>query len=102
MKRTLMILALVGISALAALKILAGCASNFTSSGADTFDGGPCPQNFYKTAHWDIFHSNGHEWRDVKIREPGKCFSGFELPYMECFPGYDYPEWTTNTSTLAV
>jgi hypothetical protein len=102
MKRILIILSLIGISAFATLKILAACGSNFTASGPDTFNGGVCPNSFTKTAHWDIFHTDGHDWRDVKVTEPGACFTGYEIDYLTCYPGYDSPTWTTNSSSLAV
>jgi hypothetical protein len=53
MKRILIALTLLITSAFVTFTVLAACGSYFAPHSPDTFDGGPCPNSFSKTAHWD-------------------------------------------------
>lgn len=97
MKRLLIGLALTGASALMTLKVLAACGSYFTPAGPDTFNGGPCPNNFTKTAHWDLFFTDGHETRDLKVQESGQCITVASGATYACYPGYNTPYWEETT-----
>ena len=46
MKRTLIALSLVAVSAFTTFKVLAECGSYFQPAQSDSFAGGPCPQHF--------------------------------------------------------
>ena len=67
MKRILIALILLITSAFVTFTVLAACGSYFAPHSPDTFDGGPCPNSFSKTAHWDLFFTDGHETRDLRL-----------------------------------
>jgi hypothetical protein len=95
MKRIVMAVALISLSAFTTLEILAVCGSYFQPHGDDTFSGGPCPTAFSKTAHWDLFYTDGHTQTNppVNVTEPGTCFGPENGTYTACYPGYDTPVW---------
>ena len=90
MRRILILLGLISVSAFATLEVLAYCGSYFQAeTPAVTFSGGPCPNAFDKTAHWHLFFTDGHETRDVQVPENGHCYGTI----LACYPGYDTPVW---------
>jgi hypothetical protein len=102
MKRTLITFGLLMLSALSSLKILAACGSYFQPEGPDTFDGATPGQGlFYKPAHWHLFFTDGHETRDVQVREPATYY-GSSLEPTYCYPGFDRPFWQASASGTAI
>jgi hypothetical protein len=96
MKRTLTPLTLIVVSMFVTLKVLAACGSYFQPHEPDTFAGGPYPSAFSKTAHWDLFFTDGHVQNNppVNVTEPGAYFNDGALA---CYPGYDEPIWQETT-----
>jgi len=77
---------------------LAACGSYFNSASPDTYTGGPCPAGFFKTAHWDLFFTDGHETRDLTVTEPGRCIDDLaNSPVLACYPGFNNPIWMETT-----
>lgn len=101
MKRFLIALILIVASATITLRVLAACGSYFAPHSPDTFQGGPCPNTFSKTAHWDLFFTDGHETRDLPVQENGRCKSVEIAPgtagVIACYPGFNDPGWTETT-----
>lgn len=101
MKRVLIVLTLTVVSASVTFKVLAACGSYFAPVLPDTFDGGPCPNTFSKTAHWDLFFTDGHETRNLPVNEPGRCITVEISPgvtgVIACYPGYNNPFWMETT-----
>jgi len=98
MKRTLITVCLIGVSAFVTVKVLAACGSYFQTESPDTFSGGGC--SFNKTAHWRLFFTDGHETHDVQVRENGKCFTSAAGQTYACYPGYDTPYFASTTVGL--
>jgi len=100
MRRILLTATLLIVSSFVSFKVLAACGSYFTPSSPDTFSGGPCPNSFSKTAHWDLFFTDGHETRNLQVTENGECMS-VTTPggnaVIGCYPGYNQPYWMETT-----
>jgi hypothetical protein len=97
MKRILIALTLLITSAFVTFTVLAACGSYFAPHSPDTFDGGPCPNSFSKTAHWDLFFTDGHETRDLPVNENGRCFLVEGPSNVACYPGFNQPYWMETT-----
>jgi hypothetical protein len=93
MKRILIALSLITVSAFATFKVLAACGSYFQPAQSDSFTGGPSPNVFDKTAYWTIYWTDGTVTNTppVKVTEPGECYPKASGGYLACYPGYDTP-----------
>jgi hypothetical protein len=101
MKRILIALSLVAVSAFTTFKVLAACGSYFQPAQSDFFSGGPCPNSFSKTAYWTIYWTDGHVTTPpVQVTEAGGCFGGPSVGYTACYPGYDTPYFITSSLGL--
>jgi hypothetical protein len=58
------------------------------------FQEGRALNGFDKTAHWDLFFTDGHSQTNppVDVKESGACFGS-----TACYPGYDDPIWMEST-----
>lgn len=89
MRRLLITLALLMVSAVLTFKVLGACGTYIQPEGNDTFAGVQCVTSFSKTAHWHLLFSDGHETHDVQVNEEGRCYADTYA----CYPGYDTPYW---------
>ena len=101
MRRILVFFFLMAVSAIATVNVLAiTCGAYFQSGGADTFNGGPCPATFSKTAHWTIYFTDGYVTNPpIQVTESGDC-TGSDPAWLACYPGYDTPIWKNKQNGL--
>ncbi|MCU1267646.1 MAG: hypothetical protein JWM21_3964 [Acidobacteria bacterium] len=89
MRKLLITLALLTMSAFLTFKVLGACGTYIQPESSDTFSGTQCVTSFSKTAHWHLFFIDGHETHDLQVTEPGHCYGGLYA----CYPGFDAPYW---------
>lgn len=96
MRKILLSLTLIVVSAFVSFNVIAGCGSYFQpESPADTFSGSCAAGGFSKTSHWRLFFVDGHETHNLEVSAPGICSTGG--PPNACYPGFDTPYWMEST-----